>query len=233
MEKSYSHCDTVLFDLDGTLLYTLPDIHLALNHVLELHGFPLRAISETRSFVGGGVKRLLERALPPGTQELESLCREYTEYYGLHAQDHLDYYPGIREFVTALRKRGIHTGVVTNKPHAAAVAMISRFFGDEMDITMGKTEGCPAKPSPECLLQTMDALGAQKEKTLYIGDSPIDAETAANAGIACMLVSWGYSDRPALEASNSLGIFNTPAALLDGIIALMPKEEKGETSHAF
>ena len=223
MKKNSPFFDTVLFDLDGTLLYTLPDIHLALDYVLERHGYPLHTISETRTYVGGGVRRLIERAIPEGAEDMDEICREYTDYYGRHAQDHIEYYPGIRELVRALRTRGVRTGVVTNKPHSAAVPMIQRYFENEMDITIGKKDEYPAKPSPECLWDAMNSLGASAETTLYVGDAPVDAETAANGGIACALVSWGYSDRPDLEACDVLGVFDTPSALLDGIVNLLPE----------
>lgn len=228
----HSCFDTVLFDLDGTLMYTLPDIHLSLNHILSLHGYPLRTIEETRSFIGGGVRRLLERALPEGAPDMDELCREYTEYYGTHAQDHVDFYPGIQELVAALRSHGIRTGVVTNKPHAAAVRMIGSFCGENMDVTIGKKENTPAKPDPECLLDAMEILHASESNTLYIGDAPVDAETAKNAGIACMLVSWGYTDRPVLENCESLGVFDSPDAMLHSILAESVAENNKETAHA-
>lgn len=204
----------VLFDLDGTLLYTLPDIHLCLNRTLEAHGYAPCTASQTRSYIGGGVRQLLERAVGKDAQDLDALCTEYGALYPLHAQDHVEFYPGIPELVEALRGRGLLTGVVTNKPHAAAVAMIERFCGKSMDVTIGKREGCPAKPAPDSLLEAVEALGLAPEEVLYVGDAPVDAETARNGALPCVLVSWGYSDREVLEGCEALALIDAPAALL-------------------
>jgi len=206
---------TVLFDLDGTLLYTLPDMRRALNHALALRGFPPRTMEEVRSFVGNGVRRLVERGLPPGAEAAaEAVYRDYEAYYAVHGQEHVEYYPGIRELLSALRARGIRLGVVTNKTHAAAESMIRRFFGDTMDVTEGKREGRPTKPSPEAVWDAMAALGAERTSTLYVGDSAVDARTAENAGIGCVLASWGYRDRAELESCGALGVIDRAEQLL-------------------
>ena len=217
--------DTVLFDLDGTLLYTLPDMRLALNRALERFGHPPRTMEEVRSFVGNGVRKLVERALPPGAEaDADGVYRCYSEWYSLHGQEHVVYYPGIRELLAVLRERGIRTGVVTNKTHADADAMIRRFFGDSVEVTEGKRDGRPTKPSPEAVWDAMKILGVSPERTLYVGDSGVDAETARNASIACVLVSWGYRDRTELERHGVLGVADTAAELLNYIDA--------EASHA-
>ena len=207
--------DAVLFDLDGTLLYTLPDMRLALNRALELCGHPPRTMEEVRSFVGNGVRKLVERALPPGAEgDLEKVYAAYEAWYIDHGQDHVEYYPGVREMIAALRERGIRTGVVTNKTHPAAAAMIEHFFGDTMDVTEGKRDGRPTKPSPESVWDALDRLGVSSERALYVGDSGVDAETAKNAGLECVLVSWGYRDRPELERCGVLGVIDQAAELL-------------------
>ena len=212
--------DAVLFDLDGTLLYTLPDMRLALNRALERFGHPPRTLEEVRSFVGNGVRRLVERALPPGAEaDADGVYRCYSEWYSLHGQERVEYYPGIRETLAALRARGIRTGVVTNKTHADADAMIRRFFGGDVDVTEGKREGRPTKPDPRALRDAMALLGAGPERTLYVGDSGVDAETAKNAGVACALVSWGYRDRAELARCGALAVADTAEELLNLIDA--------------
>ena len=208
--------DAVLFDLDGTLLFTLPDMRLALNRALEQSGHPPRTLEEIRSFVGNGVRKLVERALPPGAEaDADRVYRCYSDWYSLHGQEHVEYYPGIRETVAALRERGIRTGVVTNKNHADAVAMMERFFGGLIEVTEGKRDGRPTKPSPEAALDAAKLLGVSPARTLYVGDSGVDAETAKNAGMACALASWGYRDRPELERMEALGVIDRAEELLD------------------
>ena len=210
--------DAVLFDLDGTLLYTLPDMRDALNRALTRYGHPARTLEEVRSFVGNGVRKLVERSLPPGAAaDAEKVYRAYEEWYALHGQDHVEYYPGVREMIAALRSRGIRTGVVTNKTHPDAAAMIEKFFGGAMDVTEGKRDGRPTKPSPESVWDALDRLGVSRDRALYVGDSGVDAETAKNAGLACVLVSWGYRDRRELERYGVLGVIDQAAELLNYI----------------
>ncbi len=209
--------DAVLFDLDGTLLYTLPDIRLALNHALSAYGYPPRTAEEVRSFVGNGVRRLVQRALPPGAADGDAVYEAYEAYYLLHGQDHVTVYPGVRELLTELGRRGVAVGVVTNKTHPSAAAMIEAFFGDLAAVTEGKKEGRPVKPSPESLWDAMTALGVSRERALYVGDSGVDAETAKNAGLPCVLVSWGYRDRAELSGCQALGVVDEAAELLNYI----------------
>lgn len=206
--------DAVLFDLDGTLLYTLPDMRDALNYALALRGHPPRTLEEVRSFVGNGVRKLVERALPPGAADLEAVYETYEAYYAVHGRDHVTVYPGIRELLAELGRRGVAAGVVTNKTHPAAAAMIEAFFGGGIAVTEGKKEGRPTKPSPESLRDAMAALGAARERTLYVGDSEVDADTAKNAGVACVLVSWGYREAEALARCPALGVVRDPSELL-------------------
>ncbi len=206
--------DAVLFDLDGTLLYTLPDMRQALNYALALHGYPPRTLEEVRSFVGNGVRKLVERGLPPGAADLEAVYETYEAYYALHGQDHVTVYPGIRELLAELDRRGVAAGVVTNKTHPAAAARIEAFFGGGIAVTEGKKEGRPVKPSPEGLWDAMAALGAVRDRTLYVGDSEVDADTAKNAGVACALVSWGYREPEALARCEALRVVHDPSELL-------------------
>ena len=208
--------DAVLFDLDGTLLYTLPDMREALNRALTLCGHPTHTLEEVRTFVGNGVRKLVERAVPAGADP-DPVYEAYEAWYARHGQDHVTVYPGIRETLAALRALGLRTGVVTNKNHADAVPMIERFFGPDMDVTEGKRPGRPVKPSPESLWDALKYLDVPRERALYVGDSGVDAATAANAGLACVLVSWGYRDRQELETCRALGVIDRPEELIDYI----------------
>lgn len=206
---------TVLFDLDGTLLHTLPDIYLSLNHVLSLFGFPLRTIEEVRSFVGNSARRPVEQALPPDKKsQLDLFARDYGIYYAAHCLEHTEYYPGIQNLISELKDRGIQMGVVTSKPVNIAENIICHFFGESISVIEGRRAGRPSKPSPAAILDALDALGAESSSAVYVGDSEADALTAKNAGIRCVLVSWGYRDRAELESCGALGVIDQAEELL-------------------
>ena len=206
----------VLFDLDGTLLYTLPDMARALNYGLGSRGFPPRTLEEVRRFVGSGVPALVERAAPPGTPEDERAAVEqaYQEHYAVHRMDHTAPYPGIPELLRELRERGIAVGVVTNKLHADAAPMLEGSLAGLVDQIEGKKEGRPRKPRPDAALDALKALGATPAEGIFVGDSGIDAETGRNAGMKTVLVAWGYRDEEELRTYPAAGIIRRPEELL-------------------
>ena len=206
----------VLFDLDGTLLYTLPDMALALNHGLASRGLPPRSLEDVRRFVGSGVPALVKRAAPPGTPETELSAVEnaYEEYYAVHRMDHTEPYPGIPELLRELRSRGIAAGVVTNKLHADAAPMVEGALTGLLDHIEGKKEGRPRKPRPDAALDALEALGADPAEGMFVGDSGIDAETGRNAGMKTVLVAWGYRDEEELRTYPAAGIIRRAEELL-------------------
>lgn len=209
----------VLFDLDGTLLYTLPDMAEALNWALDVSGLPERSVAEIRSMVGRGVPNLVGRAVPPGTDEATraKVVEDYQEYYTLHRNDHTAPYPGIPELLGELHRRGIRTAAVTNKLHSDAEPMIDGFFGHLIDHTEGKKEGRPRKPDPAAVLDALGAFGVQPQEALYVGDSGVDAATGKNAGLKTLLVAWGYRDEEELRCCPHDAIIHDPAELLEYI----------------
>ena len=194
--------DAVLFDLDGTLLNTITDIHEAMNHSLSAFGYPPQSMDETRAYVGNGRRMLITRSLPAGASEaeIEAVMRVHSDYYDLHCEDHTAPYPGIPELLTALKDGGVKAGCVTNKAERNAAPMMERYFADRILLTRGNVPGRPVKPAPDAALDAMAALGAAKERTLFVGDSGPDYYTAKNTGLDCVLVSWGYRDRAELES---------------------------------
>ena len=208
--------DAVLFDLDGTLLYTLPDMADSLNHALRQNGCGERTLSEVRSFIGNGVKRLVERSLPGGAAHpaFEAVWAEYKRYYSLHREDTTSVYPGVRELLAALKAGGTALAVVTNKPQPDAEPMVRRFFGGLVDVTEGKRSGRATKPAPDALFSALTQLGVSPGRAVYVGDSEVDLETAKNAGTDCVLVTWGYRDREQLELCGAAGRIDVPAELL-------------------
>lgn len=209
--------DAVLFDLDGTLLYTLPDIHAAVCRALALSGCAPHSMEDTRRFVGNGSRALVQRSLPPDTpaEEVDRVLRTYrAEYKAALVVDTVPY-EGMPETLGALRRRGIALGVVTNKPHENAVYIIDRCFPGVFGVTEGNRDGRPFKPAPESVYAALSALGVPADRALYVGDSEVDFLTAQNAGMDCVLCSWGYRPRHELEKYSPLGIIDAPGELPD------------------
>lgn len=212
--------DTILFDLDGTLLYTLPDMCDSLNHALSTYGRPARTLEEVRGFVGNGVRRLVARALPLGEEDpaFADVYAEYSRHYAVHREDKTAPYTGIDALLDALCERDIACAVVTNKTHSDADAMVRRIFGSRIRLTVGKKDGYAPKPAIDAVEDVLAQLGAERDRALYVGDSEVDFQTAQNAGIACALVSWGYRDRAELEKLNAPWLADSPKELLQFII---------------
>ena len=207
--------DAVLFDLDGTLLYTLADIAEAVNGALREMHRPERTVSEIRSMVGNGAKMLITRALGPGQEALIGDTLDiYAKLYAAHAQEHVTPYEGIPQLLDALHERGIQTACVTNKDHTDAAPMLHKFFGDKISHVEGRKPGRPTKPAPDAVFAALAALGVEPSRALYAGDSGVDSETAKNAALPCVLCDWGYWDREKLEHCAALGIISAPAELL-------------------
>lgn len=209
--------DAVLFDLDGTLFYTLPDIHSAVNAALAQCGYKANTLDDTRTYVGYGSRWLIEKSLPEGTprSEADRVLIAYRAYYNDHLMVDTVPYPGIAEMLTALRERGVALGVATNKFHDSAVRMMARYFPGFFGSVQGNIEGRPTKPAPDAALAAMEELGAARDRTLFVGDSGPDALTAANAGMSCVLCDWGYRTREELESyEGPLAVISRPEELL-------------------
>ena len=205
--------DTVIFDLDGTLLYTLEALCQSINYALRAHGLPELSLGETRRFVGSGSRKLVERAVKGAAADLNALHETYCRRYSQHAADGTRPYEGIPEMLDALKAAGIQIGVVTNKPDRDAVPMIGRYFGERIAVTIGKKPEYDPKPDPRAVWEAMEKLGADKGRTLYVGDSDVDFCTAKNAGIPAVLVSWGYRDINELESCGALAVVHSVAEL--------------------
>ena len=189
-----------VFDMDGTILDTLDDLTNTLNLSLEEAGLPLRTKDEVRSFVGNGVGKLIERALPEDTPETEreKFFEVFARNYKLHCADLTRPYDGVPELIAELRARGVKTAVVSNKVDFAVQQLAEDYFPGLFDIAVGEREGVKRKPAPDSVLAVMDALGVRREETVYIGDSDVDAETAKNAEVDFIGVEWGFRPREVL-----------------------------------
>lgn len=201
-----------VFDLDGTILDTLEDLKDSLNHSLSEAGFPERTLDETRRFVGNGVHKLIERAVPRGTseKEIDEIFAEFKAYYKNHCAVKTKPYEGIPELLAELKKKGCPAAVVSNKVDFAVKSLCESYFPDLFDMTVGEREGIRRKPCPDSLLEVMKTLCIKKEDTLYIGDSEVDIQTAKNAEVDCLAVDWGFRSRETLEEQGAKEIASSP-----------------------
>ncbi|MBR3816432.1 MAG: HAD family hydrolase [Clostridia bacterium] len=203
--------NTVIFDLDGTLLDTLGDLHASVNFALKEFSFPERTIDEIRRFIGNGVVKLMERSTPEGTDsQTQQKCLDaFREHYLLHMKDRTAPYDGITDLLTGLKAAGIRTAVVSNKLHDAVVGLCEDYFNGLIDCAIGVSEEAERKPSPINVFKAMELLKAEKTDTVYVGDSEVDVQTAKNAGLPCIGVTWGFRDRAELAAAGAAFIAET------------------------
>ena len=184
----------VVFDLDGTLLYTLEDLYLATNHALATLGLPPRSRDEVRQYIGNGYRNLFRLAVPAGSSDelQEQALAIFNTYYLEHSEDHTEPYPGIPELLEQLRDAGYLLAVVSNKGDAAVQHLMDACFPGMFCAVAGEREGIRRKPAPDTVLAVMRQMGVSAAETIYVGDSEVDVATAANVGCACVAVTWGY-----------------------------------------
>lgn len=207
---------TVIFDLDGTLLNTLSDLAAATNYALAQHKLPLRTTEEVRWFVGNGIRKLIERAVPTHTdiQTQESVYTTFNAYYKAHCNDTTKAYNGILPLLTTLRHAGYKTAIVSNKADYGVQELAKLYFYNLLDTACGERPGIAKKPAPDMLLAVMQQLKANKKTTIYVGDSDTDLETARNAGTACIGACWGFRGRAFLEQHGATLLAETPEDIL-------------------
>ena len=207
-----------IFDLDGTLLDTLGDLAAATNYALRQHGMPEHSIDDVRRFVGNGVRKLMERAIPDGAHnpDFEATFATFRQYYMQHSLDTTQPYEGIPETLAALKARGCRLAVVSNKMMAATQELCQHFFPDTIEVAIGENEaaGIRKKPAPDTVFAALDALGVGKGNAVYVGDSDVDIQTAANAGLPCISVLWGFRDKAFLTENGAKTFISTPSELL-------------------
>ena len=206
--------DTILFDLDGTLLDTLGDLHASVNVALSAHGFPARTRQQVRAALGEGARKLIGRSLPEDAQaETDEVLKTFRAHYDLHCCERTVPYPGIRELLGALRARERRTALVSNKPDEAVQALWRHFFSGTIELALGQSAALSRKPAPDMPLAALRELGVTPEGAVFVGDSEVDFETAEAAGLPCILVTWGFRDRAQLEPLQPLALVDTAAQL--------------------
>ena len=189
----------ILFDLDGTLLDTLGDLHAATNTVLQQFGYPERTIDEVRRFVGNGARRLIEQAVPEGQQHnVEQVLTAFQKYYAAHCDILTRPYPGVPQILASLGEK-YPLAVVSNKPDRAVKELANIYFPNLY--ARGESADCPRKPAPDMVQMAMQALNA--DRCIYVGDSEVDVLTAQNAAVPCLSVTWGFRDVETLKAAGA------------------------------
>lgn len=207
---------TYIFDLDGTLLSTLGDLAASCNYALRTNGMPERTIDEVRVFVGNGVKKLMERAVPNGEDNpaFEKTYSDFRKHYMEHNLDTTKPYDGVMDLLKELNSRGKKVAVVSNKFYAATQELCRHFFGNLVQVAIGEREDIRKKPAPDTVIEAMRQLGVTTEGAVYIGDSDVDIETARNSGMPCISVLWGFRDRDFLLQHGAKTLVDTPADIL-------------------
>ncbi|MBR5314050.1 MAG: HAD family hydrolase [Clostridia bacterium] len=212
--------DAVIFDLDGTILSTLEDLADGTNYALQANGLATRTIDEVRRFVGNGVRLLIERAVPENTplEIIDKVQATFAEYYTANCSVKTKPYDGVLEMLTNLRKRGIKTAVLSNKPDYAVQPLCKQYFDGYLDAASGEVTGITKKPAPDGVYRILDIIGAKADRCVYVGDSDVDVLTAKNSKMDCIAVDWGFRDRDNLTNAGATVIASTPEELFELIV---------------
>lgn len=216
-----------IFDLDGTLLDTLSDLRNSMNHVLSTHGFPERSIDEIRRFVGNGIRKLCERAVPLQYKDddalIDKIFAEMGEYYNKHCKEETAPYPGMIEAVKTLKENGYACAIVSNKLDSTVKELHEFYFDGIFDAAIGETPDRKRKPEPDMVYAAMKEIGADKEHSVYIGDSDVDFMTAKNSGLPCISVLWGFRDREFLEEHGAYCFAKDSKELTDILLGMFTR----------
>ncbi len=199
--------DTVIFDLDGTLLNTLEDLTDSVNHAMEEFGFPLHTIEEIRSFVGNGAPTLIERSIPQGKENpsYDAVLAAFKEHYAAHCEDKTNPYEGIMELLAQLKEKGYRMAVVSNKFDGAVKRLCGKYFGDYIEAAIGESADVKRKPAPDTVYQALCELSCDASRAVYVGDSEVDIQTAKNASLPCISVTWGFRTEERLKDAGADG----------------------------
>jgi len=207
---------TYIFDLDGTLLNTLVDLAVSTNYALRQYALPEHTTDDVRRFVGNGVKKLIERAVPDGLDnpQFENVYATFRRHYMEHSLDTTRPYDGVLPMLATLKARGKRAAVVSNKMYEATQELCRHFFGDYVEAAIGEREDIKKKPAPDTVNEAFRQLGISKEGAVYVGDSDVDVMTAKNSGLPCISVLWGFRDRDFLIEHGATTFVASPSEIL-------------------
>lgn len=221
-----------IFDLDGTILDTLDDLCGSLNYALAKNGFPMRTKEETMRFVGNGIRNLVRLGMPAssGEEQTEQVYKDFSAHYGEHYADKTKPYDTIIPTLESLVERGIKIAVVSNKADEVVQKLCKKYFDGLINVAVGEKEGVRRKPAPDAVFQVLNSLKIERKHAVYVGDSEVDIMTAANAGVDCISVSWGFRSRDFLFANGAVTAVTTPTELTSAIFAQpIYTAEKGDS----
>ena len=214
----------VFYDMDGTVLDTLEDLKNAVNAALTAFSRPTLTLEQVRAYVGNGSRRLIELALGEGADEdeIERMLRWYKPYYDAHCRIQPRPYPGILPLMARLRDAGLRQAIISNKPDSAVRTLAADFFPGLAELALGEreSEGVRRKPWPDLLDAARTQMGLERSECLYVGDSEVDIQTAANAGLRCVSVTWGFRSREQLLAAGAETLVDSPEELGDLVFSL-------------
>lgn len=214
--------DTLIFDLDGTLLNTLDDLRDSVNFSMALHGYPTRSIAEIRGFVGNGVGRLIELSIPGGTgnSDYKACLDDFRSYYAANMTNKTKPYDGVMALLRELAGRNFKMAIVSNKFDAAVKELCKKYFGGLIGVAIGESAHVLKKPAPDSVYKALRELNSSVGHAVYIGDSEVDAETAKNAGLPLVGVTWGFRGRSVLEQKGVRYIIDKPCQLQQILLTL-------------
>ncbi|MGN0448209.1 MAG: HAD family hydrolase [Acutalibacteraceae bacterium] len=200
-----------MFDLDGTLLNTLTDLYNAVNFALREFSFPERTVDEVKSFIGNGVKKLMERSTPEFTDEkTDEKCLDvFRQYYLEHMADNTAPFDGVTDLLKNLKQKGVKTAVVSNKLHSGVEGLCDDYFRGLIDEAIGVTNESERKPDPINVFRAMSLLDVKASDCIYVGDSEVDVQTAHNAKLKCAGITWGFRDKNVLVSAGADFIFDS------------------------
>ena len=209
----------IIFDLDGTLLNTAKDLEIALNHTLLIYNLPQKSTEEILKLLGNGIDMLVAGAIPNGKKnpEFNKIFATFKDYYSKHLNDYTQPYDGIIELLTKLKSQSIKMGIISNKFDEGVKELTQKFFKNIIEHAQGVTPSIKKKPHPDAVFSLINELDAQNEVNIYVGDSEVDIQTANNANIPCISVSWGFRTREFLESISAQIIIDKPEELLEAI----------------
>ncbi len=210
LNQSQCKLKAVIFDLDGTLLFTLENLYESTNYALKQFGYKERTLDEIRDFVGNGVRKLIERAIPDGENNpnFEKCLGIFKEHYSKTMYEKTRPYDGVVEMLKTLNQNGITCAVVSNKFDSAVKELCRHYFGDLIKTAAGECTDIRKKPCPDGVLKIIKQLNCQG-KCLYVGDSEVDIQTAKNANLPCISVCWGYKNKDFLIKNGAQNIVQT------------------------
>ena len=213
--------NTVIFDLDGTLLNTLDDLTDSVNFALGEMGYPLHIADEVRMMVGNSVIYLIEQALPDGTDKeiFDKTLALFESHYQTNMRNKTAPYDGVMQMLDKLSTEGYKLAVVSNKPDVFTQELVGELFGKYIPLAIGRSETIARKPAPDMLELAIKQLGSDPDSTVYVGDSEVDVETSINAGVDCVGCLWGFRDRETLESAGAEFIISSP----DELVGLIEK----------